>query len=309
MLNILRQNILNTITYFDIFHYPVTSEEIQSFLACEIQPAKLNTCLQSLLTETIIFKLGNFYSLRNDPALATRRSNGNRMALMEMKHARTAAAILSRFPYVKGLAISGSLSKNFADDTTDIDFFIITEANRLWIARTLLQLFYKLAYIAGKRRWFCLNYYIDEKGLEISEKNIFTAMEIVTLVPMHGAQTIGKFLTANSWTDEYFPLRKTVASGIKPMRKTFLKTIIERIFNTKAGDKIDLWLMKITHMRWQKKAIQHKINEKGIYIGMMVDRHFSKPNPANFQDQIIHQYQARVAELKQKQLRSVNLVN
>ena len=225
-----------------------------------------------------------------------------------MKHAVKAAKILSKFPYVKGLAISGSLSKNFADENTDVDFFIITEANRLWIARTLLQLFYKLAYIVGRRRWFCLNYYVDEQGLEITEKNIFTAMEIVTLVPMQGATTLENFLRANNWTIDYFPLHRPITKGAPEIRKGTFPKMIEQILNTKAGDKMDAWLMKITQRRWQKKMMRHKVNEKGIRIGMMVDRHFSKPDPANFQNTIIGQYQGKLTQLMQMQNKNVKPV-
>jgi predicted nucleotidyltransferase len=300
---------LNTLAYFDIFHYPITNEEIHFFLNREVQQVHIDATLQLLLDDKSVFKLGDFYSLRNEPSLAIRRSKGNLLARQEMKNALKASTILSKFPYIKGLAISGSLSKNFADENTDIDFFIVTASNRLWIARTMLQLFYKLAYIAGKRRWFCLNYYVDEQGMEIVEKNIYTAMEIVTLVPMHGANTLDKFRTINNWTKHYFPVQRPVTNETADITKGTFCKIIEQIFNTKAGDLIDDWLMKMTHRRWQKKVKQHQVNEKGFYIGMMVDRHYSKPDPANFQNKIIHQYQQNVIRLSQLQNKIAPLVD
>jgi hypothetical protein len=308
-LNNTRQDILNILAYFDIFHYPLTNVEIQSFLSREVHQAHIDENLQLLIAEKSIFKLDEFYSLRNEFSIAKRRSDGNLLAMQEMKHAGKAAKILSRFPYVKGLAISGSLSKNFADKNTDVDFFIITEANRLWIARTLLQLFYKLAYMVGKRRWFCLNYYIDELGLEIAETYIFTAMEIVTLVPMYGEITLENFLNANTWTKDHFPVHRPVTRGTPPIRKGIFRNLVEQIFNKKNGDKIDEWLMKITHRRWQKKMIRHKVNDKGIRIGMIVDRHFSKPDPVNFQKKIIDQYQRSITRLIQLQNQIVKLTN
>lgn len=293
----IRQNILNIVAYFDIFHYPVTDLEIQSFLNRELNLPLLREHLSSLLTDKSLYKLGEFYSLRNDSLIAIRRMKGNIMAVKEMKHACKAAKILAKFPYVKGLAISGSLSKNFADENTDVDFFIITAAGRLWIARTLLQLFYKLAAAAGKRRWFCLNYYIDEQELEIPEKNIFTAMEIVTLVPMQGSIVMEQFFNANKWTGDYFPMRQPIVKGTPEIEKGIFRNVAEQLFKSKMGDTIDKWLMKITQRRWQKKVLRHEVNEKGICIGMLVDRHFSKPDPKNFQHKILAQYQLRLSNL------------
>lgn len=298
----IRQNILSIVAYFDIFHYPVTDLEIQSFLNREVNLLQLRESLLLLLSDKSLYKLGEFYSLRNDSLLAIRRMKGNIMAVKEMKHAYKAAKILSKFPYIKGLAISGSLSKNFADENSDIDFFIITAAGRLWIARTLLHLFYKVAAIAGRRRWFCLNYYIDEQELEIAEKNIFTAMEIVTLVPMQGASVLEQFFNANKWTGDYFPMRQPVVKGTPEIEEGIFRNVVEQLFNSKAGDKIDNWLMKITQRRWQQKVLRHKVNEKGISIGMMVDRHFSKPDPKNFQNKILAQYQLKVSHLTQNKI-------
>jgi len=87
--------------------------------------------------------LGEFYCLFNNYALAERRKKGNDAAAKLLKKADKAANFIAAFPFVKGVAISGSLSKKFADEDADIDFFIITAANRLWLARTFLHLFLK----------------------------------------------------------------------------------------------------------------------------------------------------------------------
>src|SRR6266478_4413244 len=93
---------------------------------------------------------------------------------------------LSRFPYVTGVGISGSLSKMDAREKADFDFFIVTKANRLWIARTIMHLFKKLTFITGKQHLYCMNYYLDEKALQLRDQNIYTAVEAITLIPVSG---------------------------------------------------------------------------------------------------------------------------
>ena len=166
----IRQNILKTLAYFDIFNYPLTNEEVRRFLPQKCNQLVVNEILYQLIRENEIYKLRSFYSLQNQPELAEIRIAGNQRAIKLLKIARIAAKILSWFPFVQSVAVSGSLSKNFADEKADIDFFIITSANRLWIARTCMHIFKKLTFLAGKQNWFCMNYYIDEMKMEIVEK-------------------------------------------------------------------------------------------------------------------------------------------
>jgi len=116
-------NILQTLAYFDIFHYPLTNEEIRNFLSTLSGQSVIDEQLGLLVENKSIYKLNDFYSLQNNFNLAVRRKNGNAKAITEIQKAAKAARILSQFPFVEGLALSGSLSKNFADDNTDIDFF------------------------------------------------------------------------------------------------------------------------------------------------------------------------------------------
>lgn len=296
-MNNARQDILKTLAYFDYFNYPLSHEEICSFL-----PARYN---QSLVTDTLfiltenetIFKIDNFYSLQNDCSLVKKRLEGNQRAMKQLAIAKKVAKILSLFPYVESISVSGSLSKYYADEKADIDFFIITSANRLWIARTCMHLLKKLSYLAGKQDWFCMNYYVDEIGREINEKNVFTAMEIVTLLPMQGISEFKKFISKNAWTNDFFPPRVSMPYIPTEIKRGFFRGLFESIFNSNFGDHIDKWLMQLTARRWEKKKKNEKRNSHGARIGMVVNRHFSKPDPKNFQVKVIQQYEKRVKQL------------
>jgi hypothetical protein len=297
----LQLNILQTLAYFDIFHYPLTNEEIKQFLAVETSQEFIDEQLNLLTEEKAIYRIGEFYSLQDNLFLAYRRQDGNQKAATEMLKAARAARILSKFPFVEGLALSGSLSKNFADKDTDIDFFVIAKTNRLWIARTLMHIFYKIALIAGKRRWFCMNYYVDKAALEIEEKNIFTAMEIITLIPMQGAATINDFAIKNRWTKNYFPGYKEKGNAYTEIKKGIMRSFIEMLFSRKIGDAADNWLMRLTAKRWKKKERTANLNAKGVCMGMLAGKHFAKPDPKNFQFKILEQYDKKVDQLLYRQ--------
>lgn len=284
------------LAYFDVFNYPLIAEEISSFLF-EQNETSFELALSELIEEDIVFKFDYFYSLQNNPSLVERRCKGNKYAREQMNTAAKVAFILSNFPYVRGLAISGSLSKNFADEKADVDFFIITAANRLWIARTVMHLFKKLSFLAGRQNWFCMNYYVDESMMEIPEKNIFTAMEIVTLIPMYGEETFSAFFTTNNWTKNYFPCKIAGVTGTSKTKKIFLKPLFEKIFDGKTGNALDNWLMRLTDKRWKKKTAQNRLNIRGIKMTLKADKHFSKPDPTNFQNRVVQQYETKLKQI------------
>jgi hypothetical protein len=207
--------------------------------------------------------------------------------------------LLYKFPYVRAVGISGSLSKYFADENADIDYFIITKANRLWIARTLLHLFKKNPFLKNRNKYYCMNYFIDEAGLLIEEKNIYTATELITLIPMAGNGILKSFFETNSWSHNYFPNRSlhSVKEDLKK-QSHWLKKFAESILNNKLGDVLDDYFMKLTTRRWKKKEDEHRLNTKGERMGLKTGKHFSKPNPIFFHDWFLKKYEKKLEEKK-----------
>lgn len=291
-------NILKTLGYFDLFHYPLTIEELRAFHPANCAAAEFDAALLHLEERKKVFAVGPFYALHNDEELAKRRVKGNQLAAVHLQRAKRVARLLSAFPFVKSVAVSGSLSKNFATEKTDIDFFIITEKNRLWLARTCMHLYKKLTFLTGRQHWFCMNYYIDEAALEIPEQNLFTAMEIITLKSMEGHSAFSGFLSANNWTGQYFPCHQNNVNANTPeRRKPWWSRTIEKLFSRSYGERLDIWLMQVTGNRWRKKTERGATSYNGTRMGMIVDRHCSKPDPRNFQARVMERYEARVQQL------------
>jgi hypothetical protein len=140
-----------------------------------------------------------------------------------------------------------------------------------------------------------MNYYIDEEQLEIVEKTIYTAIEIVTLIPLQGDSIIEKFYAENAWTRKYLPNKIMRLSSAKPVKSSFFKALFESLLNNPIGNALDNLLMKITAGRWQKKTQQKKRNAKGSIMAMDVSKHFAKPDPRNFQSNLLKQYEDKIS--------------
>jgi hypothetical protein len=294
----LHTSILKTIAYFDLFNYPLTLEDIHRFLDVEAAAAEIGAETEMLVREGRLYKLGAYYSLQNNTALALKRLRGEAHADELMHIADRGARLLYQFPFVRGVCISGSLSKRCADEKADIDYFIITSANRIWIARTLMHLFKKLTFLLGHQHRFCMNYYVDEDALEIPQKNIFTAIELFTLLPMCGDEELDKFFRANDWARDYFPGyrdRSRKAEGTHPA--SFIKRLFERMFSNDLGNRLENKLRRITDRRWRQKTDQQRRNMKGDVLTLQCGKHYSRPNPEIFQQKVLTKYHRRLNEI------------
>ncbi len=304
-----KKGVVETLAYFDIFHYPLTKGEIRQFLSYKVDEYFLQDCLNDLQEEKAVFLTHGFYSIQDNPLLAHRRRQGNQLAEKLLAKASRIGRFLYQFPFVRAVGISGSLSKNYADEKADIDFFIITKANRLWIARTLMHLYKKLTFLTGRQHFYCMNYYIDEKALLLEEQNIFTAIEIKTLLPVSGEQTIKLFFGTNNWASEYLP-----ACHYRRQQKTdpgvsLIKKIPEWILSTKAGNRLENYLFNLTQNRWKQKVEKGKRNKKGQAMDLITGKHFARSNPGAFQEKVLALYEQKLAGLKQPAFRDTFTVS
>ncbi len=287
--------ILKALVYFGLFNYPLTEKEIKNFLECYVTEEAFASALFQLTSDKIIFRVGEFYSLQNNRQQAEERIQGNLRAQRLLVKAARIGAFLYKFPYVRAVAVSGSLSKNYADKKADIDFFIITKANRLWIARTILHLFKKLTFLVGKENFFCMNYFVDEEALVIPEKNIYTSVEIVTLLPLAGTFTLNKFFEKNNWTKKWLPCYDHKRNLKTAEKGSGFKKFTEWFFNSGVGEKFDRYLYKWTTRRWKRKEQLGRKNSKGKVMNLVTGRHFSKSNPETFQEKILTRYQEKIS--------------
>ncbi|MCU7548980.1 hypothetical protein OCK74_07620 [Chitinophagaceae bacterium LB-8] len=283
-----------------MFDYPLTEEEIFLFLPNKYPITSVKTSIEALELKNCIYQFDEFYSIQNKANLSRRRKAGNDKAKKLLKTAHKIAHFLSYFPFVRGIGISGSLSKNFADDQSDIDLFIITASNRLWLARTMMHCFKKLTFLLHKQHFFCMNYYIDEEMLQIREKNIYTAIEVVTLLPLYGITVFANFYKSNTWSSVYLPNQFISTTCIQETPLPLFKRTIEFMFNHVVGNYLDNLFMKITTRRWHKKTQQRKLNNRGIVMSMDAGKKYAKPNPMVFQTQLLEIYKKRLLSIMNK---------
>ena len=215
------------------------------------------------------------------------------------KRAALVTHIIKRFPFVRAVMVTGSLSKNSSDIKSDLDFMLITANNRLWISRTLLMLFKKIFFL-NSYKFFCLNYYITESSLTITERNIFTATEIATIKATYNAPLMEKFIHENNWVQDFFPNYDLCdpllhTSGCKVNNRTsFIQRVFEFFIPSKLALILDKKFMEMTRSYWKKKYPHINKDERDHMFKSTESA--SKTHPGNMQKKILGLYTKKLQE-------------
>lgn len=294
--------VLEPLFYYDIFSYPLTLREIYEFSPCQrvegTSISKMEAMLGELVEKGYLYEMDQFYALTNAPEWVQIRKENNKRALKYLKRAHQMARLMTCFPYVRGVFVSGSLSKNVMPLDGDIDYFIVTKPQRLWVARTFLILFKKV-FLFNSKKHFCVNYFVDENLLEIEEKNRFTATEVATVLPLYGHQIYQDFWTANEWLKNYYPnVAPRDLEQMLPEKQGWIQFFIEKLLNTKLGDYLDTFFMKRTLKRWDMKF--GGMAEADFKIALKSRRNVSKHHPRLFQQKVIQAFTQRVEAFEEK---------
>lgn len=290
--------LLKALAYFDVFEFPLTYNELFRYSNVK-EESLFREELEFLLNRNLIYKVLEYYSLSPEESISTKRKEGEERAKKYTKQAFRKSSLIAKFPYVRGVFISGSLSKGVMADDGDIDYFIITKSNRLWVARTLLILYKKIV-LFNSRKYFCVNYFIDEDYLEVEQKNRFTATEIITLMPMVNDDLYNKFLESNDWIEEYYIDAIQPSNSTIKLKRSLFQNLVEPILNMPIGNSIDAYFMKITLKKWNSKF--GTMNESDFKIAMKSTKRVSKHHPSNFQTKVLENFQQKLDSLSRKSI-------
>ncbi len=287
-------SILSTLCYYDVFAHPLSLEEIHSRMnkADTIENIKSEL---SVLVELNIVKQHEayFFLPHHSNEIVDLRKEKEVLATKYLEKSKRYSSLIAKFPFVRAVCISGSLSKGVMDKDGDVDYFIITEKGRLWICRSLLILFKKV-FLLNSRKYFCTNYFVDINNLEIPDKNLFTATEINSLKPVHKSEHFDEFTRQNSWTKNFQPNFKNELNTSTLKDTSGLKRILEKALAGKTGEKLDAYFFKLTLNRWKNKFTKFDAEEFDLH--MRSRKNVSKHHPRAYQTKVLDKHKESLSK-------------
>ena len=273
---------LGTLHYFAFFKHALYVEEVWKYLGVKATAEEVEAELAALENQGHVATKDGLWAL--DAAhLDIRLMHVGRNEKM-LRAARRMGRLIQCFPYVRGVYLSGSLSKEGvtgADD--DLDFFIITKAGRVWAAKFLLIAFKKV-FLLNKEKYFCINFLMAENHLELAKRNIYIATEAASLLPLTNAPLLSKFFAENAWVAEYFPNFEFPEVKSMRSRAGILEAVLELFFGAKLEAKAHR--MFVQH-------VEEKRRDSGYYdTSEEVSAYF----PESVEEQLLHHLEKNIFE-------------
>ena len=228
----MEKEIISVLKYFSFFAYQPTLEEIHTFLPAKISKNELKMELDRLKYTPPQYSIERKISKRK----------------LKNWRFKVYVKLLSFFPQIKLVGLSGSIAMMNARTDDDIDLFIITAKNRLFTGRFIALILAQILGLRRKRDYttlmrphssciyknkVCLNLFFDESNLKVPKfkQTEFVGHEVLQMKPIINKNyTYEKFLEANKWVFELFPNAKSQInykyySGVIPV-KTGIQTKI-----------------------------------------------------------------------------------
>ncbi|HTR82225.1 MAG TPA: nucleotidyltransferase domain-containing protein [Bacteroidota bacterium] len=265
-LTTLQKDIVRTLAYFDNFAYPLSADQVKAFLPRNsVSLEQLEESLENLTTAGFLRKEKAFYFFADrSPAVVASRIHNEQRASRMKKKVLWISFFLRQVPFVRAVFVTGSLSKNVAGPSSDVDFMIVTAKNRLWVSKMILTAI-RRTILFGSTKYFCCNLFVTEDGFMFFEQNIFNAIEIATTQVLWNEAAHRKFQSANSWIERFLPNWRSnhAHGGFASASSSFIQSVLEKFLNMFPLSTIDAKLMDFARTYWKKRNIhldEHRFN-------------------------------------------------
>src|SRR5262245_626401 len=220
--------VLRSVVYASLFDYPLEPAQLESSLIGVGAPASAIERWwreSDLLQAAIEYRDGFFFPAGRFDLVRT-RSRREALSRELLERDRRILSLVANMPFVRMVALSGSLAHLNAEGSADLDLFVITAPHRVWSVTVATLV---LAKLLGWRRRLCMNYVVSEQALAIEPPDLFSANQIIHLRPISGNSVFERFVASNAFVRNIYPNFELTSS--KPSSPQALKPFFERVLS------------------------------------------------------------------------------
>jgi hypothetical protein len=220
--------VLESVIYASLFDYPLTIEQLQAGLVrVRADAVTIASWWRDSpgLQAAIECRDGWYFPAGRSDLIAT-RARREAVSRELLGRDQRILSLVSSLPFVRMVALSGSLAHLNAEGSADLDLFVITAPHRVWSV-TVATL--ALAKLLGWRKRVCMNYVVSERAMTIEPEDLFSANQIIHLRPVAGHSVFERFVKANGFVRTFYP--NFELPNVKTSRAQDLKTFCERLLS------------------------------------------------------------------------------
>ncbi len=173
------QAVYAVVCYYDLFDYPVTWLEVFKVVKVRTDLMSVKHALTNLHIQGKLESKFGHYFLPHRSSLVADKKRKLLIANEKYQKAKRIIRLLICFPFIRAIAISGSLAYSNAEIGSDIDLFVITKRRKVWTARFFVLFFLKIFRLRPtqekKQDKICLSFLCDESHLALNTISHYTS--------------------------------------------------------------------------------------------------------------------------------------
>jgi hypothetical protein len=260
--------VLHTVAYADIFDYPLTALEIHRYLTGV--RASAEAVNRALAEDRQFMRIGDYFTLPGREEIVSIRNQREARSRKLMSRAIRYGRILGALPYIRMVALTGSLAVLNVSNVVDFDYMLVTARGRLWTARTFALAFNRLTRL--QRFTLCPNLIISESALEWPLHDLYSARELCQMVPITGLDVYSRLINANPWVESFLPnafmesnslfLKNFQEHTPKGTRARAFQSLFELPLRGVLGSRFEHWEMNRKIARFTQ---QHGYGEETVF--------------------------------------------
>lgn len=264
----LKDSILKTIAFFDIFSFPLTAEEIEEYLYNYRSPIHIKEIKGTLVAMENVEKIHDYYVLKGRGKITDLRKSSKFISEKFWGRVKQYGQYITQVPFVTMVAVCNNLAYDNATELSDIDLFIVIKQGRMWFARLIITL---ILQFYGVRRYgdkiagrFCLSFFVTTKKLNMEPlllhpEDPYMAYWTKLLMPIYGEKVYRQFMDENcGWLSQKYGLNfsDSAKKHFSFSRDSSAKKVLEWMFSGKIGDLCEWFLKKTFKKRTLSKSHQ-----------------------------------------------------
>jgi hypothetical protein len=194
---------------------------------------------------------GEYYYLAGRMDIVETRKERVARSKKLLPHALRYGRILGALPFIRMVALTGSLAVMNVSKNADFDYMLVAKKGRVWTARAFALVLNRIARRFGHT--ICPNLIVSESSLEWPLHDLYSARELTQMIPIAGMESYRRVIEVNSWAKGFLPNSfnsnslnwtndaKNRHSRNSLLRSIRVKNLLEVPLYGKLGDSLERW--------------------------------------------------------------------